>query len=165
MKSLMRTLPLFLVMISLSGMLLLPQTVLSEKFNTQGWEQGGEYDNHYRNEERDKFKGVIVDIQEIIPMPGMSTGIGLVIAKRQSGKHVLVHLGPKDFVLSRGHFLQKGISVKVYGVWAEIGGREVFMAAKVKQFPDTQIKVRRTRDGKPFWSMPADELKREEQYL
>ncbi|MFC1896654.1 hypothetical protein ACFL0Q_08380, partial [Thermodesulfobacteriota bacterium] len=51
--------------------------------------------------------------------------------------------------------------VKVKGVWADIDGREVFMASKVKRGEYFEIKVRRTRDGTPYWTLTAEELAEE----
>jgi len=49
--------------------------------------------------------------------------------------------------------------IKIKGVWAEINGKDVFMASKVKQDPDFEIiKVRLTKDGTPFWTMNSEQL-------
>jgi hypothetical protein len=45
------------------------------------------------------------------------------------------------------------------GVWAEIDGKDVFMASKIKKDPNTEIiKVRLTKDGTPFWTMSQERL-------
>ena len=51
--------------------------------------------------------------------------------------------------------------MKVKGVWAEIDGKEVFMASKVKRGDYYEYKVRLTKDGTPFWTMSPEELARE----
>jgi len=54
----------------------------------------------------------------------------------------------------------KGAQVKVRGVWAEIDNENVFLAYKVKS-DNYALKLRRTRDGIPHWTMSPEELARE----
>ena len=42
-----------------------------------GWELNSPYNKLYKASEMDSFKGRIVDIQEVVPMPGMSPGLAL----------------------------------------------------------------------------------------
>jgi len=57
--------------------------------------------------------------------------VGVALLIRDEGKEIVkVHLGPKDFVDLKGIALKKGDRVKVKGVWAEIDGQDVVMAAK-----------------------------------
>ena len=43
--------------------------------------------------------------------------------------------------------------------WAEINGKDVFIASKIKKDPDIEIiKVRLTKDGTPFWTMTSEQL-------
>ena len=55
----------------------------------------------------------------------------------------------------------KDISTKVSGSWAVIDGKDVLMAAKVKQGDSFVFKVRLTKDGTPFWSLSPEELAKE----
>jgi hypothetical protein len=57
--------------------------------------------------------------------------------------------------------LKKGDRVKVKGSWAQIGGKDVFIASKVKKSENVELKVRRTKDGMPFWAMSSEELEKE----
>jgi hypothetical protein len=50
--------------------------------------------------------------------------------------------------------------VKVRGVWAEIDHENVFIAYKVKSSKYV-LKLRRTRDGTPHWTMTPEELAKE----
>ncbi|GFK94514.1 hypothetical protein NNJEOMEG_02360 [Fundidesulfovibrio magnetotacticus] len=129
--------------------------------NIKGWERGGAYDKAYDPKEADSFKGRVEDILEIVPLPGMDKGVALVVRDKKDNKTETVHLGPKSFVDLESIGLRKGDSVKVTGVWASIGGKEVVMASKVKKDEKLQLKVRRTKDGMPWWSMSADELAKE----
>ncbi len=58
--------------------------------------------------------------------------------------------------------LKKNDRVKLKGVWAEINGKDVFMASKIKKDPNFEIiKVRLTKDGTPYWTMSAEQLAKE----
>ncbi len=127
-----------------------------EKADMDGWGPGSEYNQHYKNSERDRIKGVIADIIEVKPLPGMSPGVALVV-KDSEGEKVTVHLAPDWYEKAHPSGLRKGDQVKIKGVWAEIGGREIFMAAKVKRNESEEYKVRKTKDGKPFWTMGKEE--------
>ncbi|WP_034642591.1 hypothetical protein [Desulfovibrio inopinatus] len=125
-----------------------------------GWERGGKYDQLYDASELDSFKGRVVDVVEIIPFPGMAPGVGLIVEDKNDRQKETVHLGPKGFVNLDSIGLRVGDMVKVRGVWAEIDGNDVVLANKVKKEQD-QIKVRRTKDGYPYWEMSPEDVKKE----
>jgi hypothetical protein len=127
-----------------------------------GWGKGSEYNKSYQASEFDEFKGTVEEITEIKPLPGMAPGIGLKV-KDQDGDMVAVHLGPKAFVKVDSIGLKKGDRVKVKGAWAQIGGTEVFIASKVKKGENIELKMRRTKDGMPFWTMSPEELAKEKE--
>ncbi len=133
----------------------------SGKPDITGWEKGGAYDKHYDAKEADAFKGRVEDIVDITPLPGMAKGVALVVRDKKDNKMETVHLGPKEFVDLGSIGLKKGDTVKVSGVWATIGGKEVVLASKVKKDEGVEIKVRRTKDGTPWWSMTPEELAKE----
>lgn len=126
-----------------------------------GWEKGGAYDKFYDAKEADSFKGRVEDIIEITPMPGMAKGVGLVIRDKKDNKTETVHLGPKDFVDLAAIGLKKGDTVKVVGVWANIGGKEVVMASKIKKDEGVELKVRRSKDGMAWWNLSPEDLEKE----
>ena len=127
-----------------------------------GWEKGGEYDRHYDASELDDLKGAIEEISEVTPLPGMAPGVGLIV-RDQDGDSVKIHLGPKGFVKLEAAGIKKGDKVKVKGAWTEFDGKEIFMASKVKKGENIELKVRRTKDGTPFWSLSAEELAKEKE--
>ena len=127
-----------------------------------GWGKDGEYNRLYETTEFDEFKGTVDDITEIKPLAGMAPGIGLKV-KDQDGDMVNVHLGPKSFVKVESIGLKKGDHVKVKGAWAQIGGKEIFIASKVKKSENVELKVRRTKDGMPYWTMSPEELAKEQE--
>jgi len=126
-----------------------------------GWEKDSAYNKLYDLDEWDSFKGNVVGFKKIIPLKGMSPGVALLVRDPESNEVVTVHLGPSPFVNPNRISLRKGEKVKVKGVWAEIDGKEVFMASKVKKGDYYEYKVRLTKDGTPFWTMGPEELARE----
>ena len=132
-----------------------------EPSGIQGWEKGSDYNKLYNLDEWDDFKGYVVGFKKIIPLPGMAPGVALLVRDRDSEEVVIVHLGPAAFVNPNRVGVRKGDKVKVKGVWAEIKGKEVFMASKVKKGNYSEYKVRLTKDGTPFWTMSPEELARE----
>lgn len=130
-----------------------------EKRDMGGWEKDSPYNKLYNPDEMDSFKGIVVGCKEVIPLPGMSPGVVLLVRERGGNDVISVHLGPKWFVKQVG--VKKGEKVKVKGVWAEVQGKDVFMASKVKKGDYFELKVRLTKDGTPFWTMSPEELARE----
>lgn len=127
----------------------------------KGWEKGGEYDKMFDPKEADAIKGRVVKIYDITPAPGMATGVALQVEDKKDKTLEIVHLGPKDFVDLASIGLKEGDQVKVSGAWAEFDGQDVLLAVKVKKGEDIQLKVRRTKDGFPFWNMTPEERQRE----
>jgi len=142
--------------------LLVSNARAQEKSELTGWEKDSAYNKFYNVSEFDDFKGAVDEVIEITPLPGMAPGIGLKV-KDQDKEMVEVHLGPKSFVKVDGLGLKKGDKVKVKGVWAAISGKDVFLASKVKKGEDIEIKMRRTKDGAPFWTLSPEELAKEKQ--
>jgi hypothetical protein len=132
------------------------------KPDLEGWGKDSEYNKYYQLSEHDEFKGTVDEITEIKPLPGMAPGIGLRV-KDQDGDMVNVQLGPKSFVKVDSIGLKKGDRVKVKGSWAQIGGKDVIIASKVKKGENVELKVRRTKDGMPFWAMSPEELAKEKE--
>jgi len=131
-----------------------------EQKDMGGWELKSSYNQLYDASEMDSFKGTIVKITEVIPMKGMSPGVGLVVRER-GGDDISVHLCPNWFIEAKSSGLKRGDQVKVKGVWAVINDKDVFMASKVKKGDFFQLKVRLTKDGTPFWTMSPEQLAKE----
>ena len=158
----LKHLPLIIGSIFIICLLGLPG-LATEKRNMGGWEAGSEYNQLYDAAEFDSFKALVVRVKEIIPMPGMAPGTALEVreGKKGDGELVLVHLCPTWFADPKNIGFKKGEQVKLKGVWAEIDGKDVFLASKVKKGEYFELKVRLTKDGKPFWTMSAEELAKE----
>jgi hypothetical protein len=133
-----------------------------DKPDLAGWGKDGQYNKYYKVSEFDEFKGHVEEIIEIKPLPDMAPGIGLKV-RDQDKDMVTVHLGPKSFVKTDSIGLKKGDRVKVKGAWTQIEGKDVFMASKVKKGENVELKVRRTKDGMPYWAMSPEELAKEKE--
>jgi hypothetical protein len=125
----------------------------------EGWEKYSAYNNLYDLAQKDRIKGVVVDVRKLTPLPGMAPGIGLLVQSPKDGA-VTVHLGPRSFVNLNKVWKMKGAEVKVRGVWAEIDDERVFIAYKVKSSKGV-LKLRKTSDGTPHWTMTPEELAKE----
>ena len=126
----------------------------------EGWEKGSAYNKLYDPADMDKLKGFVMDFRSVIPLPGMSPGIAMLVRGTQ-GEVVTVHLGPRSFIHLNSIKIRKGDKVTVKGVWAEIIGKYVFITSQVKVENFYVLKVRRTKDGTPYWTMSHEELARE----
>ena len=127
---------------------------------TEGWEKDSVYNKLYDPADREKIKGFVMDFRPVIPIPGMSPGIAMLVRDR-GDEVVTVHLGPRAFIHLNNIKIRKGDKVKVKGAWATIDDKDVFIAAKVKAENFYVLKVRRTRDGTPYWTMSHEELAKE----
>lgn len=125
----------------------------------KGWDEKSEYNSFYDYRERDSLKGKIRKFKKITPLKGMAPGTAFILD--EGDEEILVHLCPWDFASPDETGIRKGVKTKVKGCWALINGEDVFIAAKVKQGDDFSFKVRLTKDGKPFWTMSKEELKKE----
>lgn len=124
-----------------------------------GWENDSPYNKLYNNKERDSLKGVLVKFKEITPLKDMSTGTGFILL--EGNEEIIVHLCPLSYANPKQTGLQTGQKTKIKGAWAVVDGKDVFMAAKVKQGENFEFKVRRTKDGTPFWTMSEEMLAKE----
>ena len=132
-------------------------TQAEEKRDMQGWEIDSPYNKLYDVREYEKIRAWVVRVKEVVPMPGMSPATAIDV--REGDEVFEVHLCPTWYRKPSEIRLKKGDRIKLKGAWAEVNGKEVFLASKVKQDPDTTIiKVRLTKDGTPFWTMPPEQL-------
>ncbi len=128
--------------------------------NMGGWNTGSEYNKYYEPSEREKFKAIVKRLKTVVPLKGMSPGVAVMVQERGSEEIIEVHLCPEWYADKNDIGVKRGDRVKVYGSWAEINGKDVFMGAKIKQDVSGdfyQFKVRLTSDGTPFWTMTPEE--------
>ena len=127
-----------------------------------GWELGSPYNNFYNVAEMDSFKANVIKITEAAPLAGMSPGVILKV-KESDNESIDVHVCPVWYRNAESIGLKRGDQVKIRGVWAEINGKDIFMASKIKKGDYYVLKVRLTKDGTPFWTMSAEQLAKEQQ--
>lgn len=142
----------------------LSTAILAAESNEEGlggWGPGSPYNANYKVVDMDSFKARVVKITEVVPMPGMAPGVALHVQERGDDEIIEVHVCPSWYMQPGSIGLNRGDLVKIRGVWAEIDGKDVFMASKIKKGDYFVLKVRLTADGKPFWTMTPDELARE----
>jgi hypothetical protein len=121
-----------------------------------GWEKDSPYNKLYDPRELDSFKGYVKKIFTVVPMPGMSPATAILVEEAEDSVNQ-VQVCPEWFAGPQDIGIRRGDRVNVKGVWAEIDGEFVFMAAKVKKGDFFEFKVRVTSDGTPFWTMSKEE--------
>jgi hypothetical protein len=125
----------------------------------KGWGANDPYNKLYNPKELERLKVNVVKVIEVTPMPGMSPATALEV--REGGSAILVHLCPVWFAKPADVGVKPGDSITIRGSWAEISGKDVFLAAKVKKGESQEFKVRLTKDGTPFWTMTPEQLAKE----
>ncbi len=128
-----------------------------EKPDMKGWGIDDPYNKLYDVREFEKIRAWVVRVKEVVPMPGMSPATAMDV--REGSDVFEVHLCPTWYRKPSEIRVKKNERIKLKGAWAEINGRDVFMASKIKKDPDVEIiKVRLTKDGTPFWTMTPEQL-------
>jgi hypothetical protein len=125
----------------------------------KGWGVKDPYNMFYNAKDFEKFKATVVKVTEVVPMPGMSPAAALEV--REGSEVIVVHLCPVWFAKPNEIGFKPGDRVTVKGCWAEINGKDVFMASKVKKGESFEFKTRLTKDGTPFWTMTPEQLAKE----
>ena len=126
-----------------------------------GWGIQDPYNQFYSAEDVERMKVVVSEVKEVVPLEGMSPGVALVF-KDEDGEDVVVHLCPVWYKKPGKIGIKKGDKIDLRGVYAEINGEEVIMAAKIKiKKKGKTFKVRLTSDGTPFWTMSPAQLQKE----
>lgn len=144
----------------LAGFLLLAGLSLAQADPARkGWGPDDPYPKLYNPKETERFKARVVRVFETPPLPGMSPVTALEV--REGDKTILVHLCPSWFASPSQVGFRPGDMVTIRGAWAEIQGKDVFLAAKVKKGDTYEFKARLTRDGTPLWTLSPEELARE----
>jgi hypothetical protein len=149
-----------LTLASIACLLIVNPGFAADKKDMGGWELNSPYNKLYNPSEMDRIKGTVEKIIKVVPMPGMSPGVALILRESKS-ETTMVHICPIWYIDHKSTGLKKGDKVKIRGVWSEIDNEYVFMASKIKKGDYFQLKVRLTKDGKPFWAMSPEEEARE----
>ena len=131
----------------------------AQEKNMAGWGITDPYNKLYNIQDVDTIKAIVLEVKEITPLSGMAPGLGLVIEDKNGEKYT-AHICPLAYKDAASIGLKKGDKIDLRGCFVEIAGKDVIMAAKIKK-GEKAIKVRLTSDGKPFWTMSPEELKKE----
>lgn len=126
----------------------------------KGWEADSPYNRLYEPDRMETIKGRFLRTVPIRPMADMVEGLGMVV-ELHKGEEATIHVGPAWFAHMLVSGFKKGDPVKAKGCWAELDGKRFFMAAKLREGEVYEVKVRRTRDGRPYWVLTPQELIRE----
>ena len=125
-----------------------------------GWELGSTYNQYYDASEMDRIRCTVKKVTTKVPLEGMAPGVVLLV-EESKGDTTPVHVCPEWYLGVKDVGIKKGDRLKIKGVWAEINDEFIFMASKIKKGDYFVLKVRLTKDGKPFWTMGPEELARE----
>jgi len=125
----------------------------------KGWGLDDPYQKLYKFKESERLKATVIKVLEVVPIPGMSPGVALEV--REGSETIMVHLCPVGYAKPSEIGIKPGDKVSIRGCWAEVGGKDVFMAAKVKKGETFEFKVRLSKDGTPFWTMTPEQLAKE----
>ena len=160
MQSSLKRILCLMLLISLSFIIGISWVQAEEQRDMQGWGVDDPYNKLYDVREFEKIRAWVVRVKEVVPMPGMSPATALDV--REGASVHEIHLCPTWYRKPSEIRLRKNERIKIKGVWAEIDGKDIFMASKVKKDPNTDIiKVRLTKDGTPFWTMTPQQLAKE----
>jgi hypothetical protein len=124
-----------------------------------GWGIEDPYNKLYDVKEIEKIRAWVKKIKTVVPLPGMSPGVALDVY--EGDEEFEVHIAPVWFLKPSEAGVKPGDRIKIKGAWAVISGKDVFMASKIKRGDYWELKVRLTKNGKPFWTMTPAELARE----
>jgi hypothetical protein len=148
-----------LMFILTSVIIALNKVGAGDEHNMEGWGIEDLYNRHYDVKEFEKIRAWVKRIKTVTPMPGMSPGVALDVW--EGSEEFEVHIAPVWFVKPGEIGVKPGDRIKIKGVWAEVNGKDIFMASKIKKGDYWEFKVRLTKNGKPFWAMAPEEFARE----
>jgi hypothetical protein len=158
MNPLMRMMILPAILIALT--FVFKTALAADPSEKKGWGVNDPYNMLYDSKEFEKIKAKLVKVTEVVPMAGMSPATALEVT--EGSKKILVHLCPTWFAKPSDIALKPGDPVTLKGSWAEINGKDVFLASKVKKGDFYEFKCRLTKDGTPFWTMTPEQVAKEQ---
>lgn len=113
-----------------------------------GWAAESRYNRLYDPNTVETYSGVVVSVQKIVPMSGMSGGVHFIL---KSGKETIrVHLGPAWFLEKKGVRVEPGDRVTVRGSRIIFKGEPALITAEIKK--GEKVWRLRYKNGIPLWS-------------
>ncbi len=160
MQSSLKRIVFLILLVSLSLASGISWVQAEEQRDMQGWGIDDPYNKLYDVREFEKIRAWVIRVKEVVPMPGISPATALDV--REGSDVFEVQICPTWYRKPSEIRLKKNARIKLRGVWAEIDGKDIFMASKIKKDPDIEIiKVRLTKDGTPFWTLTPQQLAKE----
>lgn len=133
-----------------------------EQLDIRGWEQGSPYNALYDADKMVRFKAEFVEVHDIPPSKHMAPGIGFILSHLETGDVITAHFAPVGYAPFVRDALRPGDTVTVKGCFVEIDGKEVLLLSKIKVNEVFEFKVRKTSDGVPLWTIPMEEILKQE---
>jgi sporulation protein YlmC with PRC-barrel domain len=128
-----------------------------KSYGCHGWGVYTEYGKMFSPDNIETIRGDVVGVDRIIPIAGMSEGVGLRL--RKNGDTYVIHLGPAWYFENQGYKIWEDgsvdvASVEVKGAKAKIGNMTVYIATEISRDQET-IKLRDDQ-GCPVWDKWAE---------
>jgi hypothetical protein len=113
-----------------------------------GWGKNSGYNRMYNVNTVETIKGIVITVDKIAPMKGMSPGIHLLV---KTAKETLsVHLGPQWYMEKQSVQIKVNENIKIQGSRIAMDGKPVIIADKIT-IGNKEIKLRDI-NGIPLWS-------------
>jgi len=113
-----------------------------------GWGMGMQYSKMYNPKTVETITGVVVSVDEITPMKGMSHGVHMIL--KTDKENITVHLGPSWYIENQDIKIEPKDKVEVKGSRITFEGKPAIIAAEVKK--GNEILKLRDEKGFPVWS-------------
>jgi len=113
-----------------------------------GWGMGMQYSKMYNPKTVETITGVVVSVDEITPMKGMSHGVHMIL--KTDKETITVHLGPSWYIENQDIKIEPKDKVEVKGSRITFEGKPAIIAAEVKK--GNEILKLRDEKGFPVWS-------------
>lgn len=113
-----------------------------------GWGMGMQYDRMYNTKTVETIPGVVVSVDKITPMKGMSHGVHMIL--KTNKETLAIHLGPSWYIENQDIKIVPKDKVEVKGSRITFEGKPAIIAAEVKK--GNEILKLRDEKGFPVWS-------------
>jgi hypothetical protein len=113
-----------------------------------GWGMGMQYSKMYNPNTVETVTGVVVGLDKITPMKGMSHGVHMMM--KTDKETISVHLGPEWYIENQDIKIEQKDKVEVKGSRITFEGKPTIIAAEVKK--GKEILKLRDEKGIPVWS-------------
>lgn len=127
----------------------LSSSVLFAQNNTnEGWGRKSQYNRMYDVTTFTQIAGVILKVEQIVPMNRMSSGIHLLV--KTASETISVHLGPQWYIDKQSIKFQAGDKVEVKGSRVVVQETPAIIAREI--IKGSSVLILRDENGIPAWS-------------